>query len=281
MGAFGGSKKLTVPLIRFLEDFRLLSYFPKICMTGLGIPLENILTQLPKTTIHGHSLTHLTITNAAFVKYVSCPNSSCEVYFDFDVSALANAGGLQCFHIHFDKIVQAVHQSYIQGAWLSGMEHCHAQAVRIQVESPPLASVLGGSPSFGSDTRMVFRVRIPSRVHHLYILTDCVVQLSRPAGTKYDTSPYSGQDIWEGDVDPAGIFNLCLLSVNRPSCEIANTQIRRVHPNMSAILQRPLVLTTSNSTPDQIYAENLRKLAPGHCDLEAAAVIPCESWDDE
>ena len=75
--ATAGTRKLTVPMIRFLEDFQLLKRFYTVHMTGSGIPLENMLTKIPR--VSGYTgLSHLTLTNAAFVKYVERPNSTCE-----------------------------------------------------------------------------------------------------------------------------------------------------------------------------------------------------------
>ena len=127
---------------------------------------------------------------------------------------------------------------------------------------------------------MAFCVRVPNKVHHLYIVTDCVLWLRRPAGIKHSSklSMFSGQDVDEDDM-PA-IFNMCILSVKRLSYEMPNTKIRRVRPNSLATLQRPLICITSSSTPDDIYADNLSRLAPGHCDLATAEDIAHDSWDD-
>lgn len=279
----GTSAKLKVPFIRFLEDFPLRG-FTNIHLSGLGIPFENMLTVLPMAQIVGSNLSHLTITNAAFVKTVSVPNGTVEDYFCFDVSALAYACSLQSLYIHFDRIVQAISRYDVNcGGWLSGMEYCFARDVRIVIESPPFASLYNDLPPYGTGgglrDRMAFRVRIPSKVHHLYIVTDCVLWLSRPAGSKYPGSPYSGRDICEDD--PTEIFNMCLLSVRRPGVDIPNTQIRRLQPKASARLQSPLICVTSRSTPDFIYADNLSRHAPGHCDLTTAEEIAHDSWDDE
>lgn len=279
-----GSTRLTVPMIRFLEDFKLPARFCRIYMTGSGIPFENMLTKIPKLITFGFNLSVLKITHAAFVKDVECPNSTCEAYFTFDVSALAHATKLQAFHIHFDKIVQAVSRfDTCCGAWLRGMEYCQAPDVRIVIESPTFTSLLDDGQPYGAGgrlrDRMGFLVRIPSNVHQLYILTDCVLYLSRPAGDKYHPENYSGQDLTEGD--PQGIFNMCLLAVQRPHIDIPNTQIRRLHPSVLAAFQRPLVCITSKSTPDHVYASNLANLAPGHYDLQLADEIPNDSWDDD
>ena len=145
---FSSSRKLTVPLIRFLEESTvLLRRFGSIHMTGQGIPLENMLTILPGAATCCTVLSHLTITNAAFVATVSMPNSTCEDYFTFDVSALAYARRLQSLHIHFDRIIQATSRYDTNcGAWLRGMEHCNARDVRIVVESPPFTSLLNDLP---------------------------------------------------------------------------------------------------------------------------------------
>ncbi len=276
--------ELTLPLVRFLDDFAPLRRFQSINMTGTGIPFENMLTRVPKNMAFHNALSHLTIKNAAFVKSVSCPDSTCEDYFSFDVSALEYAYNLQSLHVHFDGIRQALSRYDTNcGAWLIGMEHCHARDVRIVIESPPFTSLMNDLPPYGAGgclrDRMAFRVRIPSKVHHLYILTDCVLWLSRPAGDTYPGVRYCGQDTPEEDASE--IFNMCLLSVKRPTCDVPNTQIRRVHPSVSATFQRPLVCVTSKSTPDRIYADNLARLAPGHCDLEHAEEIPHDSWEDE
>ena len=154
------------------------------------------------------------------------------------------------------------------------------------MESPPFKSITDDGPSYGlgagHSDRMSFIVRIPSRVHHLYILTDCVLSLDRPAGNKYTRGPgkdCSGQYTDEGD--PQGVFNMCLLSVKRPFLDLPNTQIRRLHPCHSAAFQRPLICVTSRSTPDHVYASNLSKLVPEHSDLSLANEIPSDSWDDE
>ena len=274
-------RAVTVPMVRFLEDFELLRTFRSLRLTGSGIPLENMLTKIPQTGFA--SLTHLTITNAAFVKWVERPNSTCEYYFTFDVSALTCASSLQSFHAHFDRIVS--HTSRYDcccGAWLRGMEFCSARDVRIVVESPVFKSILDDGPSYGVGSglgdRMGLLVRVPSKVHHLYILTDCVLMLERPVGVKYSPEPYSGQDMDEGD--PQVIFNMCLLSVKRPSLEVPYTQLRRLHPSPSANFQKPLICVTSRSTPDHVYADNLSRLVPGHCDLHLADEIPSDSWDD-
>lgn len=278
-----GRMRLTVPMIRFLEDFNLRG-FHRIDMTGSGVPLENILTKIPKVITLGFNLSVLKITHAAFVKYAECPNSTCEAYFTFDVSALAHATNLQSFHIHFDRIVKAVSRyDTCCGAWLRGMEYCQARDVRIVIESPTFTSLLDDGPPYGAGgrlrDRMAFLVRIPSNVHHLYILTDCVLYLSRPAGDKYHPEIYSGQDMTEGD--PQAIFNMCLLAVKRPHIDIPNTQIRRLRPNVLAAFQRPLVCITSKSTPDHVYASSLASLTSGHCDLEHADEIPNDSWDED
>ena len=262
--------QLTLPLVRFLEEFWYICHFQSIKLTGAGISVENMLPRIPEFSIHlfYSLLSHLTITNAAFVRRVSMPDSSCEDYFNFDVSALLFAPNLQSLHIHFDRIVQAVSRYDMNcGAWLSGLETCNARDVRIIVESPPFTSVLDDLPPYGIGgslkDRMAFLVSIPSKVHHLYILTDCVLWLDNVR-----------------DVHPE-IFNLCLLSVKRPSFQIPNTQIRRVYPNATANFQKPLICITSKSTPDHIYTDNLSRLAPGHCDFEQAEEIQHDSWDDE
>lgn len=280
----GKCLKLTMPMTRFVEDFKLPISFHRIHMTGSGVSLENMLTKTPTIATLGSSLSVLTITHAAFVKYAERPHSTCEAYFTFDVSSLANASSLQKFHIHFDKIVKAVSRyDTCRGAWLRGMEYCRAQDVRVVIESPAFTTLLNDGSPYGAGgcprDRMVFLVRIPSQVHHLYILTDCVLCLSRPVGEKHLPKFYSGQDIAEGD--PPAIFNMCLLAVQRPRLELPNTQIRRLYPGLSATFQKPLVCVTSRSTPDHIYASNLSRLAPGHCDLQLAEEVSNVSWDEE
>ena len=161
------------------------------------------------------------------------------------------------------------------------MEYCVARHVRIVVESPPftnLYDVLPPSyPDLGLPNRMTFRIRTPTKIRDLYIVTDCVLVLLRPAGFKYPAS--SGQDVAE-DVS-AGILNMCLLSVRRPAYDIPNTQIWRLLPGASTTLQSPLICVTSRSTPDSIYADNLSRLAPGHCDLTNAEEVARHTWDDD
>ena len=125
--ATGGTRKLTVPMVRFLEDFQLIHSFYTVHMAGSGIPFENMLTKIPETLAADHSgLSHLTLTNGAFVKSALRPNSNSayvEYYFTFDVSALVYAPNLQSFHAHFDRIVSRITSGPSSGAWLSGMEH--------------------------------------------------------------------------------------------------------------------------------------------------------------
>ena len=281
--ALRGRLAVTVPMVRFLEDFQVLTRFCSRHMTGSEIPFETMLTQIPSNSRPFDGLSHLTITNAAFVKYVERPNSTCEYYFTFDASALRYAFSLQSFHAHFDRIVSHISRyDCCCGAWLSGLEYCNARDVRIVVESPIFKSILDDGPSYGAGgglgDRMGLVARVPSKVHHLYILTDGVLMLERPIGDTYSPETYPGQDIYE---EPQVIFNMCLLSVKRPSLAVPNTQIRRIHPSALASFQKPLICVTSRSTPDHVYADNLSRLAPGHCDLHLADDIPSDSWDDQ
>ena len=283
--------KLTVQMIRFLEEHTFPWRFPRVHLTGSEISSENMLTKIPSTSLFEKNLVHLTITNAAFVTYASRPNSTFESYFTFDVSGLAHAVRLQSFHIQFDRVreFELRGDNFCYGVWLRGMEHCRARDVRIVVELPPKTGLKSALPIWhsgaggGLKDRMAFLVRIPSGVHHLYILTDCVLWLDRPAGDKYprliSEMGYSDDYIRVGN--PPEIFNMCLLSLKRPTLDLPNTQIRRLHPSPEAAFHRPLICVTSKCTPDHIYASNLSRLAPGHCNLSLAEEIPIDSWDDE